>query len=441
MSPAPTDSVAPPPGPGLAGRDLPARKGEDVLAALVGGTVCLLPFLTPAGPGNTALADVGIAACIVVALLWATREQLPIKLPYALGTFLLVLGGCLAALTAAAPPSVALALAQDVVLFLWAATLALGRHNAAIIAAATHAWCRTATVFAGVMVVAYLIGVDALTGVSDDNGVRASYTFGDPNLAASYLVFSLILMAACRRPRSAGVRHTGYALVLLAIAFTGSNGAMLTLLIAGVLCLAVSQLRRRGPLAGALVLLTTALVAAVLLLLVMPHVDVKSLRQEAAGSIPLLRDSFGRSAGSTGQRATILSEGARLFLEGDATGVGPARVKAALEAAQAPYAKEAHNDYLATLIERGVIGAVGLLALGAAIGARCVRLVAGTLRPPYSDAVPRAWLLVVLLPVVATSAMFYEVLHFRHVWTWLGIVAALVLALQDQRQSAREDAP
>ena len=397
------DTTARPLPRGPAGRDVPTpRKGEDVLAALVGGTVCLLPFLTPAGPGNTALADVGVAACIVVALMWATRERLPMRFPYSLGTLLLVLGGSLAAMMVAAPPEVALVLVQDVVLFLWAATLALGRHNPAIVAAATHAWCRTATVFAGVMVVAYLIGIDALTGVSDENGARASYTFGDPNLAASYLVFSLILMAACRRPRSAGVRHAGYALVLVAIAFTGSNGAMLTLLIAVVLCLAVSQLRRRGPLAGVLVLVTTALVAAVLLLLVMPHVDVKALRQEAAGSIPLLRDSFGRSAGSTGQRATILAEGARIFLEGDATGVGPARIKATLEATQAPFAKEAHNDYLATLLERGVIGAIGLLALGAAIGAGCVRLVAGTLQPPYSDAVPRAWLLVVLLPVMAT---------------------------------------
>lgn len=433
------ETVARPAGPGPG--DRPARQAQDVLPALVGGTVCLLPILTPAGPGNTALADVGMAASVVVALMWATRERLLIKFPYVLGTLLLVLGGGLAALTASAPPSVALVLVQDAVLFLWAATLALGRHNAAIITAATHAWCRTAPVFAGVMVVAYLIGLDALTGVSARDGVRASYTLGDPNLAANYLVVSLVLMAACRRPRSAGVRHTGYALVLLAIVFTGSNGAMFTLLIAVVLCLALSQLRRRGALAGALVLMGTALFAAVLVLVVMPRVDMQSLREQAAGSIPLLRDSFGRSAGSTSQRATILSEGTQLFLDGNATGVGPARVKATLEATQAPYTKEAHNDYLATLLERGAIGAVGLIALGAAIAVRCVRLVIGTVPVPYSDAVPRAWLLAVLAPVMATAATFYEVLHFRHMWTWLGIVAALVLALQDQHRAGREDVP
>jgi len=38
---------------------------------------------------------------------------------------------------------------------------------------------------------------------------------------------------------------------------------------------------------------------------------------------------------------------------------------------------------------------------------------------------------------MATAAGFYEVLHFRHLWTWLGIVAALVLAMQDHAKGAK----
>jgi hypothetical protein len=37
---------------------------------------------------------------------------------------------------------------------------------------------------------------------------------------------------------------------------------------------------------------------------------------------------------------------------------------------------------------------------------------------------------------MATAAGFYEVLHFRHMWTWLGLVAALVLAMQDEQRKA-----
>jgi hypothetical protein len=66
---------------------------------------------------------------------------------------------------------------------------------------------------------------------------------------------------------------------------------------------------------------------------------------------------------------------------------------------------------------------------------RCGRLVTGRLPDAYAAIVPRAWLLVVVAPVMAVAAGFYEVLHFRHLWTWLGIVAALALVLQDEDRS------
>ena len=96
--------------------------------------------------------------------------------------------------------------------------------------------------------------------------------------------------------------------------------------------------------------------------------------QATAGSIPLLRDSVGRSGSSTAERGSIVAEGFALFLDGDTTGYGPARTKATLQNDQAPYVKEAHNDYLATLLERGVIGCVGLVLLIVAIALRCMAL-------------------------------------------------------------------
>ncbi|GAA3585009.1 O-antigen ligase family protein [Kribbella ginsengisoli] len=412
----------------------PGLPRGDVLATMMGLTVCLLPFLVPAGPGNTALADVGMTLCIGLALLWSVREHLPVKVPYLLGVAGLLLGGAFAAYVAQAPVGVGLVLAQDVLLLAWGAALALGRHNPAIVSAVTRAWCRTAPVYSGVMAAAYLLGINALSGVSAKDGVRASYTFGDPNLAGNYLVVSLFVMAACKCPQSPGVRRIAYILVLAAIGFTGSNGAMLTLLVGLVLAFTVTRYRRRGALIGLTTLAASVLLAGLVFVFVMPRVDLGQVREAAAGSVPLLRDSFGRSGSSTSERATIVHEGTNLFFEGDATGYGPARTKAALAANQAPYVKEAHNDYLATLLERGLIGALGLLALGLAIGMRCFRLVVGNLPESYAALVPRPWLLAVIGPIMATAAGFYEVLHFRHLWTWLGLVAALVLVLQDQQK-------
>jgi hypothetical protein len=41
---------------------------------------------------------------------------------------------------------------------------------------------------------------------------------------------------------------------------------------------------------------------------------------------------------------------------------------------------------------------------------------------------------------MAGAALFYEVLHFRHLWTWLGIVAALVMAMQQESRRRDEEA-
>ena len=416
-----------PPGAGIPGD----WRHANPLVALLGLTVVLLPFLAPAGPGNTAPADIGIVMSIVLGVLWITKEQLPFKVPYAAGVCGLVLGGVFAATVAGAPLGSAIVVAQDVLLLAWCAVLALGRHNPAIIRVTTRAWCLTAAIYSGVMVGAYLLGMKAVAGVSAKDGVRAAYTFGDPNLAGNYLVVSLFIMAACKHPRSPGLRRLGYLLVLTAIVFTGSNGAMLTLLIGSALAFTLTRYRRHGVRDAVAALAVSALIGVVAVGVVIPKVDLDQIREQAAGSVPLLRDSVGRSGSSTGERAIIVTEGAKLYLQGDATGYGPARTKATLRSTQAPYVKEAHNDYLATLLERGFVGAIGLLLLGIAVLIRCGRLAFGTLPTAYAEAVPRAWLMAVIGPVMAGAASFYEVLHFRHLWTWLGIVAALAFAMQN----------
>jgi hypothetical protein len=407
-----------------------------MLPALAGTVAVLLPFLDPAGPGNTAPADAAICAAVAVAALWVSRTALPLAFPYLLGVGLLVLGGALASNLAGAPPSTILVLVQDALLFVWGMTLALGAHDSRIIRAVTTAWCRTVSVYACLAVASYLVGFAAFSGVTAKDGARAAYTFGDPNLAGNYLVTSLFIMGACRHPRSALQRRFAYLMILVAIVFTGSNGAMVSLLLGGVVVVAVARYRARGLMAGLLTLVGTTCATTVLVAYVTTQVDISKVREAAAGSVPLLRDSVGRSGGSESQRVTILDEGYHLFLQGDGTGYGPGRTKATLARTQAPYVKEAHNDYLAALLERGVVGEIGLLLLGAAALARCGRLLVGRLPDEYVVILPRAWLLVAVGPVMGVSATFYEVEHFRHLWTWLGLLAALTIVLGREKEAA-----
>jgi len=191
---------------------------------------------------------------------------------------------------------------------------------------------------------------------------------------------------------------------------------------------ALLRLVRLGNVAVAVVLGTVLATGGAVAVLT---VDVRGIVTRAEESSPLVRDSIGREAESSGSRAILLREGVRLWLRGDTTlwGIGPANTATVLRATQSPYVKEAHDDYVATVLERGVVGAVALLLLVAGVAVRGRRIVArGGIAPSHVDVVPRPELLVAALAAIAVSAMFYEVLHFRHVWALLGLVAALELS-------------
>jgi hypothetical protein len=413
------------------------RTRTDMMPILVGVAVVLLPLLRPAGPANTAAADVFLVAVVALGLLRMTRDNLEVRLPYGLGAGLMMFGGIVAAMLANAPWTSIVVIAQDLLLLLWACALALGGRDVTLVAAVVRAWCLVAPAYATVMVIAYVGGLSALAGVTADNGARAAYTFPDPNLAANWLVVSLLVMVACQRPRDAGFRAVAIAIMLVALVFTGSNGGMVALVVGAICAIALHSFRTSGLLAGIRVLVLACLFTFGTAVYVVPHVDMTALRESASASVPLLRDSIGRTDESSGTREELVSEGIGLWLSSDGTGFGPARTKATLIRVQSPYSKEAHNDYLATLLERGPLGVVGLILFIGAVGTRCARLARGTLPPAYAAVVPRAWILAAVAPVFAVSGVFYEVLHFRHLWTWLGLVAALELVAAHPRPKVR----
>ncbi len=159
-----------------------------------------------------------------------------------------------------------------------------------------------------------------------------------------------------------------------------------------------------------------------------PHVHVQRIASQAQASSALAKDSIGRQAESSGSRSTILSETARLYFTGDTPfGIGPGGTKDAFQAHQYGYVKMAHDDYTAAPVERGVLGGVALICLLVIVAARCRRIATRPLRPEYAGIIPRPELLGAAVIGMFLSAMFYQVLHFRHLWALLGIVAALDL--------------
>ena len=64
------------------------------------------------------------------------------------------------------------------------------------------------------------------------------------------------------------------------------------------------------------------------------------------------------------------------------------------------------------------------MVLGATVAVRVSRATSGRLRAAFAEVIPRPELLLSAVVAMGLAALFYEVLHFRHLWALLGVIAA-----------------
>ena len=425
---------APPPRPPISHR-------VNLVKVTIVAAIWAMPLLVPAGPGNTAPADVFLAAAIIIAALWFASRRYVMRFPYMVPVGLSILAGALASTVAYSGAYVSvggglISLIQDAFLLAWAITIAnLGRDHE-LLRTITRAWSISATCWAAIMVIGVIAHIALLSGQSTRNGVRAQFTLGDANLAANYFICSLLVLRAAMFPRRRALRWLCCALLITAIALTGSNGGALVLIVTTLLGGLFRMARRRGAVPA----IITASALALAVLIIAPHVKVQSIVARAATSSQLAHDSIGRQAESSGSRSTILSQTIELYFTGDdPIGIGPGGTKGAFQKRQYAYVKMAHDDYAAALVERGLLGGVALVFLLVIVAARCRRIVARPLRREFAEVVPRPELLVAAVIGMFMSAMFYQVLHFRHLWALLGLVAAVELWGRRERGTERPD--
>jgi O-antigen/teichoic acid export membrane protein len=405
------------------------KRRADVVRVMMGVAIWSLPLLRPTGPGNTGPVDLVLSLAVIAAMAWLSGRRAIVRLPFALPVGLSVLAGTLASVVAYSHAYVnvgggLLAVTQDVFILAWALAVANLGRDTGMLRGMTRAWAISATVWSALMILGVLGHVSALSGETARTGTRAAFTLGDSNLAADYFLVSLLVLRAAQYPRRAVLRWACGGVIIAGIVFTGSNGGLLALLFAtlagGVFRLAHRRGAAAAVVAACVIVLGGAAAVSVL------HVQSIVERSQANGS--LLSNSVGRQAQSSGSRSTILSETETLYFTGDnLLGIGPAGTKLAFQAHLYGYVKEAHDDYTAALIERGLLGAVALVALLVMVLARCRRIASRPLRPEYAEIIPRPELLGAAVLAILLSAVFYQILHFRHVWALFGLVAALDL--------------
>ena len=438
---------APPALPDRRGRSTPARpqvsQRANVVKIVMGIAIWSLPMLRPAGPGNTAPADLFLGLAILVTALWFASRSHVMRFPYMFPIGLFILAGALASTVAYSHAYVSvggglISLIQDAFLLAWCIGIANVGRDPALLRSVSRAWAISATFWAALMIVGVFGHISFLSGQDLRNGVRAAFTLGDPNLAANYFICSLLVLRATQFPRRRAIRWICCALIVTAIVLTGSNGGALVLIITTALGAIFGMARRRGAVPA----IITASVLALAVLLIAPRVPLQSIVARAQTSSQFLNDSIGRQAESSGSRSMILTQTEQLYLNFDTPlGIGPGGTKTAFQAHQFSYVKMAHDDYAASLVERGILGALALVCLFVIVLARCRRIAARGLRPGYASTFPRPELLGAAVIGMFISAMFYQVLHFRHLWALLGLVAAVDLWGRRDSQGTPADEP
>ena len=319
----------------------------------------------------------------------------------------------------------AIAIGQDLLLFGWCVAIANLCRTPGALAVVIRAWVWSSVVVSSVMIVGATTGWTALAGQEVEGG-RAALLFPNPNQAGGYFAASFMVILVCGVIPRRGVKAVAALIVGTAMLLAASNaaigGTLIGLLVAGILAVA----RRRG----ALVAITVGAIAAVALTagaITFVRLDVVTAAQQS--DVRLFRNTLGRSQQSAEDRLGRFEQLRELYLVQPLLGYGAAATKAVL--ADGSYnsgnAKGAHDDYAATFVERGVIGAIGLMLLIGSLIRMTASFAARPLDPGFARVVPHPEFLAGALVAVAASSLTHEVLHFRYVWPLFGLVACLSL--------------
>ncbi|TDE23953.1 lipopolysaccharide biosynthesis protein [Actinomadura sp. 6K520] len=408
----------------------PPRRGwRPEAVALVAG-IASLPMLMPAGlapgPGNTALPDAVLGGLVLMTFLWAGTRKAPLRWPYLVPTLLTVIAGGAAAL--ANDGAGALTLLKDLYVLLWAVCIANLGRDPSLLRVALRAFVWTGTCYALVMMAGFAIGNDALSGKQVD-GERLMFTFGDANYAANWFICVFFIVRATRFPERTWARRAVCGILLAAELLTGSNGGLLALCCALLLGY-LFRLFREGRAHHAVAVGAAAALLGGGAVVTVTQFDVQPFLDRAGQASPILRDSIGRTTGeSTESRSTVFATTWDMIEAQDHPwGIGAAQTETQMRVRQEAYVQEAHNDYIASVLERGFLGGVALILLLSVLILRTLRIARrNALKPEYARLVPHPELFGALVVVFLVCGLFYEVLHYRHGFAVFGLIAALDL--------------
>ncbi len=405
---------------GLHEQLLPVRPVPSILQACLCASLLLQPVQCLRLPANLQAPDLAALAWIALSAPWLFAKGRAHALPL-LGPFLLLLAAStLAAACSQDPGGSTMALLVEMWLYVWFASLsvALAAADDRTLKRALGCWL-AAGVGNGVFILAQFARPDlqaatsaALGSLGSLDPFRPSGFFENCNSAAFFQLSALAPLAVLST--RASISLPCLVVLLLSLLATGSMGALSALAAAVLMALAALLALHRDASACLRLCLAGLACAAI----------ATSLASAAVLADPEFADRVdyvltGRSEGSAQSRMTLWSRAADLLQERFSPfGIGPDQFKSVAGFG-------VHNDALATVVERGLLGIAAAAILGIASLRAAVRVAArgaeGRHRPTI---VPIA-----ALAACAVLSMTHEVFHQRPLWLLLALAFAL-----DQRR-------
>ncbi len=359
----------------------------------------LVPLIKPQFIYNVTLFDFINVVFIIFFLtyIFAKGElQIPLLIPMAV----ILIGSLISMFNAQVPVANSLALIIDLYLFIFFIVL----YNVIETKRELKIFILFWIVFAA------LEGIFMLADIFPNFVKRSLGTFLNPNMGSSYLGLSFFLLF---QPYA----RVGKMLTLL-FGFFILGGMLATKSLAGIMGFFIGALAMiilywlRTVAFNRIKLVAVLLIIAIIGLVIYPQF----------AKVPNLFSRFNRSFYT---RIELWKTGLDIFIKSPlGYGIGPAGFKEvgpAVKGLRAKPKKHAlHNDWLSFLVERGVIGFLGVVLLIGTI----TKMLFQTLRTESSKR-ESLWITALfgMLIITLSFSFTHEVLHFRHVWCLFVLIA------------------
>jgi O-antigen ligase len=314
-------------------------------------------------------------------------------------------------------------LAQDVYLYVWFVAMCLLVTSQRDLEYLANAW----------VVASILVVVAGLFLPSGGINSRDEFTFRNPNRASAYFLTTCFLLFSPAFRGRPLVRLAIAALLGWAVFSTGSLGTFASFAIGTAVMVSIYlYIRGSGfwiPRQVGLLLVAGVLAYGSVIY------DVDTLLKQ---KFPL---AFGRAPRSIAVRQEIWNRGLQEFRE-HPFGIGPASFFGQVESEiGARGSIELHSDYVATLVERGVVGFLGLVVMFIIVGRFLLQMVRDARRLQRQDLALWVGAISGLIVAYFSYSLTHEALHHDTLWMSLALLVAQWQILRRQVEPVRAARP